>query len=292
MELPDIQDQRDERGIDIDEVGIAGVRYPVRFNDGTLEQTAIATFDVTVALPADRRGTHMSRMVEIIDEHLQDVDPRELPSVLKVAADRLDVDDIRVVVSLPLAFKVSAPESGRSAWQACDVTLVGQLASSSVTVATVVTSEVTSLCPCSKAISDYGAHNQRSQVTLKLIGCGADVYPIDVTRAFSEIREVGSSPVFPLLKRVDERLVTMAAHDTPAFVEDIARDLSRRCRAHGVAHEVAVRNLESIHSHDAVAQVRWFGATDEFTSYESSEADATSRIRLPSSVVRALRTPR
>ena len=257
MELPDIQSQRDQRGIDVDQVGVAGVRYPIHFDDGFTKQSGVATFDVSVTLPADRRGTHMSRMVEVVHEHLQEFDPREMPNVLKLAADRLDVDGVRVGVAIPLAFTVTAPESGRSAWQACDTTIVGQVKAGVTEVSSTVATDVTSLCPCSKAISDYGAHNQRSLVTLTTIGSGDDVYPLTVATAFGLSRSVGSSPVYPVVKRVDERSLTMTAHDHPVFVEDMARDLSHECRSRGVGHMITIRNFESIHSHDAVASVAW-----------------------------------
>lgn len=257
MALPDIQNQVDKRGIELDRVGIAGVQYPIRFNDGSTEHSGIATFDVTVALPGDRRGTHMSRMVEIIHGELQDLEPDRLPQALKVAADRLDVDSVQVSVALPIAFLVHAPASGKEAWQVCDVELEAKLNAGQAELLVTVGTDVTSLCPCSKAISDYGAHNQRSRVRLTTIGSDEDVYPLDVATAFAMIRSVGSSPVFPLIKRPDERVVTMEAHDHPAFVEDMARDLSQACRARGLAHAVSVRNFESIHSHDAVAMVSW-----------------------------------
>lgn len=255
MQLPDIQDQPDRRGIELDEVGVAGVRYPVRFSDGTTLQSGVASVDVTVRLPANRRGTHMSRMLELVHEHLRDFDPRELPTTLKAAADRLDVDEVRLSVSLPIAFEVVSPASGIEAWQASDVSILAALNDDAVEARTTTETDVTSLCPCSKAISDYGAHNQRSRVSLTVLGMSDDVYPLPVHRQFDMIRDVGSTPVFPIIKRVDERVVTMNAHDNPAFVEDMARDLSQACRALGVAHEVRVRNFESIHSHDAVAAV-------------------------------------
>jgi GTP cyclohydrolase I len=255
--LPDIQNQLDERGIELDRVGIAGVHYPIRFNDGSSRHAGIATFGVTVTLPAERRGTHMSRMVEIIHDELQDLEPERLPQALKVAADRLDVDRVQVDVALPMAFLVNAPASGKEAWQVCDVELEARLIADRAELAVTVGTDVTSLCPCSKAISDYGAHNQRSRVRLTTIGQDEDVYPLDVGSAFTMIRSVGSSPVFPLIKRPDERVVTMDAHDRPAFVEDMARDLSQACRERGVAHAVSARNLESIHSHDAVASLAW-----------------------------------
>jgi GTP cyclohydrolase I len=257
MALPDIQDQFDERGIELDRVGIAGVQYPIRINDGSTEHTGIATYDVTVTLPGDRRGTHMSRMVEVIHDELQDLEPERLPQALKVAADRLDVDRVQVGVALPMAFLVRAPASAKEAWQVCDVEFAATHSADQTELAVTVGTDVTSLCPCSKAISDYGAHNQRSRVRLTTMGRDEDVYPVDVATAFAMIRSIGSSPVFPLIKRPDERVVTMEAHDHPAFVEDMARDISQASRERGIAHAVSVRNFESIHSHDAVASLTW-----------------------------------
>lgn len=257
MELPDIQDQVDDRGIELDRVGIAGVRYPVRFDDGVTRQAGVAMFDVTVTLPADRRGTHMSRMVEIIHEELQNLEPQRLPQALKLAADRLKVSDVQVSITLPITIAVRAPATGKESWQACDVELRVARTGDVTELAVSVAADVTSLCPCSKAISDYGAHNQRSYVQLTTFGSSEDVYPLSVAASFAMIREIGSSPVFPLVKRPDERAVTMAAHDHPMFVEDMARDLSVACRQHGFEHAIRVRNFESIHSHDAVASLAW-----------------------------------
>jgi GTP cyclohydrolase I len=215
MELPDIQDQVDDRGIELDRVGIAGVRYPVRFDDGVTRQAGVATFDVTVTLPADRRGTHMSRMVEIIHDELQELEPQRLPQALKAAGGRLEVGDVQVSIMLPITILVPAPATGKESWQACDVELKVARTRDETELALTVGADVTSLCPCSKAISDYGAHNQRSHVQLTTFGRSDDIYPLDVATLFAMIREVGSSPVFPLIKRPDERAVTMTAHDHP-----------------------------------------------------------------------------
>lgn len=259
MQLPDIQDQFDPRGIELDEVGVAGVRYPVRFSDGSTQQSGVASVDMTVRLPSERRGTHMSRMLALVHEHLRDFDPRELPTTLKASADRLDVVGVRLSLSLPVAFEVVAPASGIEAWQASDVSIAAALDDDVVEVRTTVETDVTSLCPCSKAISDYGAHNQRSRVGLTVLGTSDDVYPLPVRRQFDMIRDVGSTPVFPIIKRVDERVITMNGYEKPAFVEDMARDLSAACRELWISHEITVRNLESIHSHDAVARLAWRG---------------------------------
>ena len=258
MTLPDIQDGCDGRGIELDQVGIAGLRVPTTFSDGSMTQAGIATFDVIVTLPADRRGTHMSRMVEIVHDQLQVVDPRTLGLVLKLAASKLDVECARITVSIAVATPVTSPTSGRESWQASDLALTASVEGDVFQLLTSVTSQVTSLCPCSKAISDYGAHNQRSDVTVSVGGVGDSPYPIAVRQIVDIIRSAGSCPVYPIVKRPDERAITMSAFDHPAFVEDMARDLSLQLRELAITHEVRIRNLESIHSHDAVAKLSWW----------------------------------
>ncbi|MFG2683748.1 GTP cyclohydrolase I FolE2 [Streptomyces sp. NPDC048392] len=251
--MHDIQNETDARGIELDKVGIDGVRYPVSFEDGYLRQEGIADFEVTVRLQHDRRGTHMSRMVALVHEHLQRFNPRQLPTVLKTGADLLDAPAITVAMAMPISTTVVAPASGRESKQVHDIRIEGHWDNGDVTVKTAVTTEVTSLCPCSKAISDYGAHNQRSQVTLTVTGQGDTPYPLPVQSAVRLISSCASAPVVPLVKRADERVLTMQAYDSPVFVEDMARTISASCRDRGLRHAVSIRNLESIHSHDAIA---------------------------------------
>jgi GTP cyclohydrolase IB len=253
--MRDIQSEHDDRGVSVDRVGISGLRYPLTFTDGELRQAGIADLEITVQLQANRRGTHMSRMVEIVNQHLTELDPRRLPIILKAAAHHLDAQALTVITSLPISTLVTAPVTKASAWQVHDLNISGVLEPDSVRVTTTISSEVTSLCPCSKAISDYGAHNQRSRVTLAAIGDGDTPYPLPVTELIELVRSVGSAPVFPLIKRPDERAITMQAFEHPAFVEDMVRELSLACRRRGVAHRVDVRNFESIHSHDAIATI-------------------------------------
>lgn len=256
-QLLDIQNQLDDRGIPIDEVGISGLRYPVVFDDGELSQAVVADLEITVRLPADRRGTHMSRMVQAADAHMHVINPREFASVLKILADLLDASSARVSVALPVAVRVAAPTSGEEAWQVHDVRLRGDLSDDSLTLETTVSADVTTLCPCSKAISDYGAHNQRSRVSLTVQGRGDAAYPVAVSTLIEMIRANSSCPVFPVVKRSDERVVTMAAYDKPMFVEDLLREVSAQCRKLELAHRVEARNIESIHSHDVVARLSW-----------------------------------
>jgi GTP cyclohydrolase I len=253
--MHDIQNETDSRGIEIDDVGISGLRYPLHFEDGHLRQEGIAEIEVTVRLQHNRRGTHMSRMVALAHEHLRRFDPRKLPYILKVGADLLDAPALAVSIAVPLSTTVIAPASGAESCQVHDVRFDGRWDDGDTRVITSVTTEVTSLCPCSKAISDYGAHNQRSRITLSVTGRGDNPYPFGVQQAVRLLAQCASAPVVPLVKRSDERILTMQAYDHPVFVEDMARDVSRACRDRGLVHSVHVRNLESIHSHDAVARI-------------------------------------
>lgn len=257
--LPDIQSSGDTRGIEIDEVGIDNLRYPTTLVDGELSQAGIANFKVTVRLPADLKGTHMSRMVDLVESHLRTLDPRDLHRACKAGALALDASELRLAVALAVAIQVVAPASGRVSEQVHDLRFDVTHRDGETKVGTTVAAEITTLCPCSKAISDYGAHNQRSILSAKVwgVGEGDDAYPITVTRLATLLRGSGSAAVVPLVKRPDERVLTMEAHDNPCFAEDVVRNASAPLRELGVEHSVSVRNLESIHSHDAVASVTW-----------------------------------
>ncbi|MGW1802208.1 GTP cyclohydrolase, FolE2/MptA family [Streptomyces sp. NPDC001984] len=255
--MHDIQNERDGRGIAIDEVGISGLRYPVTFDDGHTRQQGIADIAVTVALQAERRGTHMSRMIALVHEEVATLAPQELPIVLKRGLTLLDAPALTLTLSLPIATPVTAPASGQTSWQTHDVTVTGRIDEGGCTVTTAVTTHVTSLCPCSKAISDYGAHNQRSEITLEVTGTSDTPYPLPVHEMVALLRTSGSAPVIPLIKRPDERVVTMQAYDHPVFVEDIIRDISITCRQKALNHTITAKNLESIHSHDAIATLTY-----------------------------------
>jgi GTP cyclohydrolase I len=255
--MHDIQNEADSRGIAIDEVGISGLRYPVTFDDGHTRQNGIADISVTVGLQADRRGTHMSRMIALVHEQVATLAPQELPIALKRGLELLEAPTLALTLSLPIATTVTAPASKRQSWQTHDVTITGRITADTCTVATAVTTDVTSLCPCSKAISDYGAHNQRSEITLTVTGTTDAPYPLSIHEIIDLLRSAGSAPVLPLIKRPDERVVTMQAYNHPVFVEDIIRDISLACRDKGLNHAIRAKNLESIHSHDAIASLTY-----------------------------------
>lgn len=255
--LPDVQGAADTRGIDIDEVGIGGLRYPVIFDDGGLVQFGVAEIEMTVALPADRRGTHMSRMVQATEAYLACVNPYDLHLAFKAIAGLLDATNLRIALTMPIATHVESPVSANRGSQVHDLCLQGRLDDDEFHLRTMVTTDVTTLCPCSKAISDYGAHNQRSKVTLSVDGEADFPYPVPIQDLIQMVRGSASCPVYPVVKRPDERAITMAAFDNPKFVEDLIRDLSVSCRERGVPHQIEARNIESIHSHDAVARLSW-----------------------------------
>jgi GTP cyclohydrolase I len=255
--MRDIQSEPDSRGVSIDSVGISALRMPTTFRDGHLEQAGIATVELTVGLQSERRGTHMSRLVQLAGQHLTEFEPRELPVVLKTLRAVLDAPTSSMTITLPVAISVQAPVTRMASYNVIDVTFSGQSGTDGSRVTTTVSATTTSLCPCSKEISDYGAHNQRSVVTVSVEGDGDDPYPVSILHLYELIAGSGSCPVVPLLKRPDERHVTMEAYDKPVFVEDIVRDISGALRDLEAPHSVSVRNLESIHEHDAVASARW-----------------------------------
>lgn len=255
--LTDIQSQHDSRGVPIDEVGISGLRYPVTFDDGIINQATTADIEMTVALPKHQRGTHMSRMVQLVDTYLRTVRPHDLPRVMKTASSVLEADKLFLRMAMPLATRMTAPSSGEEGFQVHDISLDADWSGDSFTLKTSATVDVTTLCPCSKAISDYGAHNQRSRVTLTVLGRGDGVYPAEIDLMIRLIQGSASCPVYPVVKRPDERTITMAAYDNPRFVEDLVRELSLSCQDRGLLHSITARNIESIHSHDAVARLSW-----------------------------------
>jgi GTP cyclohydrolase I len=256
--LPDVQATGDPRGIALDEVGVSGVALPVEVAapDGSV-QTSVAEFDLSVGLAAETRGTHMSRFVEEAAA-LGPLTAGTITALAQRLCERLEAPTSQVVARFPLFHARPAPASGLVAPQRYDAWLAAN-AGSTPRTAVGVRVAVTSLCPCSREISDYGAHSQRGYVELEVDSPGwedgAGVWPQEL---FAYADAAGSAPIHPLLKRADERAVTMQAYDNPAFVEDIARDVVLGVQADPrcAAWSVVVTNHESIHDHQAVARVR------------------------------------
>ena len=251
--LPDIQSQIDGRSVAIDEVGIKGVRYPVTVLAQGEPQSTVAAFSMTVALPASAKGTHMSRFVEILEAHREPLDPARFAAMARAMLERLDARAGTIEMTFPYFVRKTAPVSGVASLLDYEVTWRAHCRLDGASCLTTrVMVPATSLCPCSKEISAYGAHNQRSHITIEAQGSGVTVEElIDVAETSA------SCQVYGLLKRADEKFVTEMAYDNPKFVEDLVRDvavaLDRDPRVG--AYTVEAENFESIHNHSAFARL-------------------------------------
>jgi GTP cyclohydrolase I len=258
MPIPDVQSGTDERHLAIDQVGIRGLRYPIAFadRDGAAQPT-IATANVYVSLPEDRKGTHMSRLVALLEERAAPgADPLSvatLDAMLIELAARLDVTAGRIELAFPFFVRKIAPVSGVASLLDYEVRLEGDIRDGLVTKTISVAVPVTSLCPCSKEISDYGAHNQRSTVTIT-VRSEDDIEVFEILRI---AEEEASSELYGILKRADEKYVTEVAYDNPRFVEDLVRGVAARLAADPrvAAYSVEAENFESIHNHSAYAKI-------------------------------------
>lgn len=261
LELPqldDVQARGDERGIAIDQVGIADLRYPVTVTDRDgAEQRTVADVAMDVDLAADVKGTHMSRFVEVLRDHADRITPYTVSAIAVDLRRRLQSQRARAELHFPYFRERSAPVTGLSALVDYEGGLGAEVSGDSLEVHVCARVPVTSLCPCSKEISDYGAHSQRGYVTLRA-RCGSEE-PLWLDDLVEIAERAGSASIYPLLKRPDERYVTMEAYDNPAFVEDIARTAAAALRddPRVEAFSVEASNQESIHNHSAVARIRW-----------------------------------
>lgn len=263
LPLIDVQNRRDERSIPIDQVGVSELRYPIVVLDRERgRQQTVAQLSMSVGLPHHFKGTHMSRFIEVLNEHRGEVTMRTLPTILCDLKERLAAETARIEARFPYFLERTAPVTGARALMDYECSFVGETNGASDDFVLGVRVPVASLCPCSKEISDYGAHNQRGQVTIEVRGT-RDVAGIPALIWIEELVAIAeasaSAPVYPLLKRPDERHVTMQAYDNPAFVEDIVRNVAARLMAdERVAwfHSHVV-NHESIHNHSAFARITW-----------------------------------
>jgi GTP cyclohydrolase I len=258
-DLPDVQGSVDQRHLAIQRVGIKGVRHPLTVRDaqGVAQQT-VGTWSLDVHLPETRKGTHMSRFVALMEEQHRTrevLDVASMRTLLATMVERLDAESGRIDVRFPFFITKRAPVSGVESMLDIEVSLVGRIANGVTDVALTVVVPVTSLCPCSKEISDYGAHNQRSHVTIEAgVADGATLTVEELVRI---AEEEASCEVYGLLKRPDEKYVTERAYDNPKFVEDLIRDVVARLNDEPrvTRYVVEVENFESIHNHSAYARI-------------------------------------
>lgn len=263
--MEDVQNRKDIRGIPINKVGVSNLRYPIVVLDRAQEkQQTVARIRTSVNLPHNFKGTHMSRFVEVLNEHHEDMTMWTLPKILHKLRKRLDAQSAYVEMTFPYFMERAAPVSGAKALMDYECTFIGETVSvegkssdenDEFTLRVKV--PVTSLCPCSKEISDYGAHNQRGEVTIE-VQCEHDKM-IWIEEVVEIAEQSASAPVYALLKRPDERHVTMQAFDNPVFVEDIVRNVALRLQEDNrvIWFRVHAENYESIHNHNAFAMVEW-----------------------------------
>ncbi len=252
--LPDIQSSVDERKIAIQQVGVKNVRYPITVvtaNGGALP--TVANLTMTVGLPPEVKGTHMSRFLELLEAHDRAFTPPLFRNMASDMLRRLDAIDGEIRMAFPYFIRKSAPVSGVASLLDHEVTWRVRLADGKVALFMQVLVPATSLCPCSKEISAYGAHNQRSHITIE-----AELRDdMDIEELVAIAERSASCEVYGLLKRADEKYVTERAYENPKFVEDLVRDVAVALNAEPRvgAYTVEAENFESIHNHSAYARV-------------------------------------
>jgi len=289
--MPDVQGLRDTRNVAIDRVGVKGVTYPIRLAHaprvGGGEQTTVATINMYVSLPADQKGTHMSRFLEALNDQQAGtapaVTPASIPEITRSIARRLNARRAHFSAEFTYFIKKAAPVTGHVGLMdykvtfSCDAGPGGAGGADDVDFVMGVSAPATSLCPCSKEISRFGAHNQRCLIEAKVRTVpGKGVLWIEDLAAILE--GSASCQVYSVLKRPDEKHVTEEAYENPKFVEDIVRDLALAMEGEPriAWYSIGSENFESIHNHNAYARItRWkdgFGAGGRSEAQDASES--------------------
>ena len=283
--IADVQNQHDPRGVAIDRVGVAGLRYPVIVLDREHgRQQTVAEFTMSVNLSPQFKGTHMSRFVEVLNEHRGEVTMRTLPALLADLRERLKADRAHIAVEFPYFLERVAPESGARALMDYACAFRAESSAEADDFVLSVRVPVASVCPCSKAISDYGAHNQRGYVTVEIRTVRSDDGQPElvwIEELIDLAEESASAPVYPLVKRVDERRLTMQAYDNPVFVEDMVRNAAERLDkdARIAWFRVHARNDESIHNHSVFAQIERDRISARHAGALAEQATVSIRVR-------------
>ena len=263
--MKDKQSERDPRGVRIDRVGVKGLRYPIEVRDRAHKtQNTIATIAMSVALPHHFKGTHMSRFVEVLNEHGRVIHVENIPDILHQMRHRLDAEYAHLRIDFPYFIEKRAPVTGAPGMMDYGASFLAsartpsrsKLASTEnggIDFVLGVSVPVTTLCPCSKAISARGAHNQRGRVTLEV----RSHVTIWIEELIELVEASASCELYSLLKRKDEKHVTERAYDRPVFVEDLVRNIAVRLRKDRRVRwfRVEAENFESIHNHNAHAMV-------------------------------------
>lgn len=261
MAIPDVQGFADTRQLPINKVGIKSIRHPVRVKDKNCGvQHTIAVFNMYVSLPHNFKGTHMSRFVEILNLHEREISVESFKEMLNEMTERLEAEAGHIEMTFPYFVNKTAPVSGVQSLLDYEVSFIGEVRNGEAQMQIKIVVPVTSLCPCSKKISERGAHNQRSHVTLTATTCDF----IWIEELIELVESQASSELYGLLKRPDEKYVTEKAYDNPKFVEDMVRDIAAALNADDrvCAYVVESENFESIHNHSAYALIQRDKRTD------------------------------
>jgi GTP cyclohydrolase I len=252
--LHDTQNQRDRRGIPIDRVGVRELRYPIQVRDKarTLQHT-IATVSLMVDLPHHFKGTHMSRFVEVLNQFGPELHVVNVPRLLRSLTERLDSKKAHVIFDFPFFLEKQAPVTKAAGMMDYQVQFDASLVRGKVDFVVTVIVPVTTLCPCSKAISVHGAHNQRGEVKFAI----RYKKPLWIEDMIRIVETSASSELYSLLKRPDEKAVTERAYEHPVFVEDLVRNIAARSNKEPniTWYKVEAENFESIHNHNAYALI-------------------------------------
>lgn len=252
--LKDTQSERDERRMPIDRVGVKSLRYPLQVRDKAHSvQSTVATIQLTVDLPHHFKGTHMSRFIEVLSSHGPIIHVENIRDILEKMCARLESECAHLEIEFPFFLEKKAPVTGAVGLMDYTVRFSATLEKGKLDFVVTAVIPVTTLCPCSKAISVAGAHNQRGHVTLS-VRCKKPMWIEDMVRL---AEESASAELFSLLKRPDEKHVTEQAYANPVFVEDLVRNVAVRCESDSniLWYRVEVENFESIHNHSAYALI-------------------------------------
>jgi len=249
----DIQNQQDFRNIAIDKVGVKDIRYPITVLDkATKIQQTVALINMYVNLPKDFKGTHMSRLIEILNEHDRRISIENFSGILSTMKERLNAESAHIEISFPYFVMKRAPVSKSRGLMEYQCTFKGSLNNGKDQVV-MIRVPITTLCPCSREISDFGAHNQRGEVSLQ-VRFKKFIWIEDLIQL---VEENASCDVYSVLKREDEKYVTEKAYQNPKFVEDVVRDIAEKLQndSNIVWFSVECENFESIHNHNAYASI-------------------------------------
>lgn len=249
--MRDVQNEKDWRNIEIDKVGVRNLKYPIVLLDKANDkQHTIASINMYVNLPHQFRGTHMSRFIEILNKYRREIDIHNMGKIMKEMKENLNAESAHLEIEFPYFIEKRAPVSGAKSLLGYQCKFIGEL-NHRMKLYLGVSIPILTVCPCSKEISDRGAHNQRGQIRLLLQFKGF----LWIEDVIEMAEDCASGAVYSLLKREDEKYITEKSYDNPTFVEDVVRNVAMKLDKveNIISYQVEVETCESIHNHDAYA---------------------------------------